>query len=157
MKIVRNLVVAFAVTLSGIAAHAADIYPSNADAKHDIHEALVKAKAEHKRVILDLGGNWCGDCQVLNQYFHQAPNDKLIAQNYIVVPVNIGRYDMNTDVAEKYGVNLKKGVPELVVLSPDEQVLNGMTMSAFESMRKMDPSTVTDFLNQWKPDLPSRR
>ena len=149
---IRVIVASLVFSVAGsIAVHAADIFPNTPDAKPEIREALMKAKAEHKRVILDFGGNWCGDCKVLDIYFHQSPNDKLLADNFILVDVNIGKYDMNTDVAEKYGVPLKKGVPALAVLAPDGRVLHAQTTGEFENMRHMEANSVTDFLNLWKP------
>ena len=68
----------------------AHIYPDVAMAKTDIQAALLKARREHKRVILDFGGDWCPDCQVLNIYFHQSPNKELLEKNYVLVDVNIG-------------------------------------------------------------------
>jgi thioredoxin 1 len=150
----RNLIAGLSVAVLSLAtARAAerDIFPNNPDAKPEIREALAKAKAEHKRVLLDFGGNWCGDCHALDIYFHQAPNDKLLSDNFILIDVNIGRYDMNTDVAEKYGVPLKKGVPALAVLAPDGKLLHAQTTGEFENMRHMEASSVTDFLNEWKP------
>lgn len=143
----------FAVALISLSASAQlkDVYPNTPDAKPEIHAALMKARQEHKRVILDFGGNWCPDCHVLDTYFHQSPNDKLLEDNYILVDVNIGRYDMNTDVAEKYGVPLKKGVPAVAVLSPDGKVVYAQATGEFENMRHMEAQSVTDFLNQWKP------
>lgn len=150
----RTILAGLAIALVSFAgAHAAehDIYPNNPDEKPQIREALVKAKAEHKRVLLDFGGNWCPDCHVLDIYFHQAPNDQLLNNNFVLVDVNIGRYDMNTDVAEKYGVPLKQGVPALCVLSPDGKVLHAQAAGEFRDMRHMEASSVTDFLNEWKP------
>ncbi|HEX3374991.1 MAG TPA: thioredoxin family protein, partial [Edaphobacter sp.] len=46
------------------------LYSAEADPKAEIAAALKQAGAEHKRVILDFGGDWCGDCQVLDIYFH---------------------------------------------------------------------------------------
>src|ERR1700759_5664028 len=68
------------------------IYPEGAQAARDIDAALATAAREKKRVLLDFGGNWCGDCQVLEIYFHDAANRALLEQNYVLVPVNIGRY-----------------------------------------------------------------
>ena len=149
----HNFLAGFAVALISLSASAQlkDVYPNTPDAKPEIHAALMKARQEHKRVILDFGGNWCPDCHVLDTYFHQSPNDKLLADNYILVDVNIGRYDMNTDVAEKYGVPLKKGVPAVAVLSPDGKVVYAQATGEFENMRHMEAQSVTDFLNQWKP------
>ena len=145
---VAGLVLAL-VSLSA-SAQMKDIYPDTPDAKPEIHAALLKAQHEHKRVILDFGGNWCPDCHVLDTYFHQAPNDKLLNDSFILVDVNIGRYDMNTDVAEKYGVPLKRGVPAVAVLSPNGKVLHAQTTGEFANMRHMEAQSVTDFLNQWK-------
>ena len=36
------------------------IYSDSADPKADIAAALVQARKEHKRVLLDFGGDWCG-------------------------------------------------------------------------------------------------
>src|SRR5580704_18689909 len=98
------------------------IYSDTADAHHDIAQALVTAQHEHKRVILDFGGNWCGDCQVLDIYMHQQPNLDLLDNNFVLVHVNIGHYDRNTDLAEKYEIPLKKGVPGLAVLDAHGKV-----------------------------------
>src|ERR1019366_2207184 len=56
------------------------IYSETAKPGVDIAAALAAAKRGHKRVILDFGGDWCGDCQVLDIYFHQSPNAQLLAK-----------------------------------------------------------------------------
>jgi thiol:disulfide interchange protein len=127
-----------------------DIYPDGAGAASDVANALTRAAREHKRVILDFGGNWCGDCHVLDIYFHDASNLALLNANYVLVHINVGKYDQNLDLAAKYGVPLAKGVPALVVLSPDGQVLLSQRHGEFEAMRKLDSSAVTEFLNKWK-------
>lgn len=127
------------------------IYPDPGVAKTEIHDALQRARAQHKRVILDFGGNWCGDCQVLDIYFHDPANKSLLEENFELVDVNIGRYDANTDIAGHYGIPLQKGVPALVILSPEGKVLLAQTHGEFESMRHLQSSDLTKFLNDWKP------
>jgi thiol:disulfide interchange protein len=126
------------------------IYSETADAKADIAAALVQAKREHMRAILDFGGDWCGDCQVLDFYFHQPPNADLLAKNFVLVHVWIGQMDANLDIPSRYGVPINKGVPALAVLAPDGNVLYAQQMGEFEKMRSMDSASVTEFLNQWK-------
>lgn len=130
---------------------ATTIYSDTADAKEEIRQALLKAAAEHKRVILDFGGNWCGDCQVLNIYFHDPGNARLLSTNYVLVDVNVGQYDKNLDLAKKYGIPLNKGVPALVVLDGAGRVVYAQRNGEFEKMRKLDSSVVTAFLQKWKP------
>ena len=126
------------------------IYSETADPKADIAAALVQAKREHKRVILDFGGDWCGDCQVLDIYFHQPENAALLDEHYVLVHVWIGHMDANTDVPAKYGVPIAKGVPALAVLAPDGSVIYAQKSGEFESMRRMESSSVTEFLEKWK-------
>lgn len=126
------------------------IYSETADAKADIAAALKQAKAEHKRVILDFGGDWCGDCQVLDIYFHQDPNAELLSKHFILVHVWIGHFDQNLDIPETYGVPLKKGVPALAVLDAHGKVLYSQSTGEFSDMRYMESTSVTNFLEHWK-------
>ncbi|MGC2298765.1 MAG: thioredoxin family protein [Acidobacteriaceae bacterium] len=130
------------------------IYNEGADAHAEIRDALATAAREHKRVILDFGGNWCGDCQVLDIYFRQQPNAQLLQSNYVLVDIDIGRYDHNTDLADKYDVPLKRGVPALAVLDAHGRVLYSQKTGEFENMRHMDPNSVTSFLEHWKSGGP---
>ena len=125
-----------------------NLYPPITDAAKDIKVGLAEAHRTHKRVILDFGGDWCGDCQVLDIYFNQSPNSELLANNFVKVNVNIGRMDANTDIAKKYGVPLN-GVPALAVLDDSGKVLYSQNKE-FSDMRYMQSTSVTDFLNQWK-------
>ncbi len=129
----------------------AHIYPEVAAAQGDIAQALAAAKREHKRVLLDFGGDWCGDCQVLNVYFHQPENASLLTKNYVLVDVNVGHFDQNIDLAAKYGVEVDHGVPALAVVRPDGKPVHSQTSGEFRDMRHMDSSSVHEFLEKWKP------
>ena len=126
------------------------IYSANANAHADIAQAIRTATREHKRIILDFGGNWCGDCQVLDIYMHQPPNNDILAQHYIVVHVDIGRFDKNLDLARKYNVPIKLGVPALAVLNSHGRLLYRHQHGEFERMSIVDPGSVTEFLQKWQ-------
>ena len=126
------------------------IYSDTANPKADIAAGLAKARREHKRVILDFGGDWCPDCQVLDIYFHQAPNADLLDKHFVLVHVWIGQMDKNIDLAAKYGVPIAKGVPALAVLAADGKVLYSQQTGQFNDMRHMESKSVTEFLNKWK-------
>ena len=127
-----------------------DIYPDPTEAKADLAAGLKTAAQSHKRILLDFGGDWCGDCQVLDIYFHQSPNEQLLAKHFVLVHIFIGHLDLNVDLAAKYGVPLKKGVPALAVLDAHGAVLYSQRTGEFENMRNMDAQSVTVFLNRWK-------
>lgn len=126
------------------------LYDETTDPRELIAAGLKQARAEHKRVILDFGGDWCGDCQVLDIYFHEDPNAELLNQHFVVVHVFIGHMDKNIDVAAKYGVPINRGVPALAVLDANGKTLYSQETGQFNDMRHMDAQSVTDFLNRWK-------
>jgi thiol:disulfide interchange protein len=123
------------------------LYSESANPATDISVAVARASREHKRILLDFGGNWCGDCQVLDIYYHQSPNAELLAKYFILVHVNIGHMDQNVDIARKYNVPITKGVPALAVLDSHGKLLYAEHQKEFEHTT---PSAITDFLNRWK-------
>jgi thioredoxin 1 len=127
-----------------------DIYPAPTQAAADITAALSSAAASHKRVIIDFGGNWCTDCHVLDSYFHDSTNAPILAANFILVHVNIGHMDANVEIAERYEIPLRKGVPAVAVLDAQGKLLYSQKTGEFEAMRHMQSTTVTDFLDHWK-------
>ena len=127
------------------------IYPNAAEAKTDIAAALAAAARDHKRVLLDFGGNWCSDCHILDATFHYPEVARLLGPNYEVVHINIGEYDKNLDLAEKYQIPLKRGVPELAVLDAKGDLLVSQKNADFENTSKIGLHDVEAFLDRWKP------
>ena len=143
-----TLIIAFALP----ARAAAPIYPDIAHASGDIAAAQQEAARTHRRVLVDFGGNWCTDCKVLDINMRKPENAALLEKNYVLVHVNVGDkgIETNFDVAERYGIPLKKGVPALAILEADGRVVHAQRSGEFESMRKMDPKSVGEFLTQWR-------
>jgi len=129
-----------------------NLYNKHADAKVEIEEAVAKAKKDHQRVILVFGGNWCYDCHVLDQAFHQTDVAPLLENNFQVVHVDIGDDGKkNNDLVAKYQVPLEKGVPALAILGPDGKLLYSQKNGEWESARSLDPDDIIAFLDKWKP------
>jgi thiol:disulfide interchange protein len=146
---------ALVIFTAGLARSAGpDIYPDPSHARADIAGALKSAAATHRRILLDFGGNWCGDCRVLDIYMHDGKNKPLIDQNFVVVHINIGQMDANLDLAEKYEIPLQRGVPALAVLSDRGKLLYSQKNGEFEAMRRMESASLTEFLVQWRPEHP---
>jgi thioredoxin 1 len=126
------------------------LYDPAANAHTDIQQALARAGRERKRVLLVFGGNWCYDCHVLEAAFHDPAIKPVLDRNYILVHVDVGEYNKNLDVAQKYAVPLDKGVPALVVLSSDGSVVFNQP-AGLTAARSLSPEDILLFLNKWKP------
>jgi thiol:disulfide interchange protein len=156
VKTIKIFALAILLALSASNARSAgrEIYPDPSQAKADLAAALKTAASTHKRILLDFGGNWCPDCQVLDIYLHNPANLHILEANYVLVHVNIGHMDENLDIAERYQIPLEKGVPALAVLSETGRLLYSQKSGQFESMRRIEVSAVTSFLVQWRPEQP---
>jgi thioredoxin 1 len=154
VKTLKFLALALLVCFVAGPARSADriIYPEPPQAGADLAAALKTAAAGHKRILLDFGGNWCGDCQVLDIYFHDPNNLPILNANFVLVHINVGHMDENLDIAKRFGVPLDKGVPALAVLSEHGKLLYSQKRGEFEAMRHMESSSVTSFLVQWRPE-----
>jgi thioredoxin 1 len=129
-----------------------NLYDKNANANLEIEEAIARAKNDHQRVILVFGANWCYDCHVLDQAFHQMDVAKILQKNFQVVHVDIGDDGKkNGNVAAEYQVPLEKGIPALAVLDPDGKLLYSQKNGEWESARSLDPDDLIALLNMWKP------
>ena len=123
-------------------------YDEAADARADIASALVQAAPGQRHVLVVFGANWCGDCKVLDAAFKAGAVAPLVAQRFQVVKVNVGRFDRNIDLAELYGVPLKKGIPAVVLLSPQGVALHATRSGELADARAMGDTGLYAFFDQ---------
>jgi thiol:disulfide interchange protein len=128
-------------------------YDENADANKAVDAALAKAKAEHKRAFIDLGGNWCGDCRVLGGLMALPEVKAFVDAHYVVVPVDVGRFNRNLQIPARWGMvqALKDGgAPTVLIVDPlTNKVVDAGHTGALEDARHMDPQSIMNWIAQW--------
>jgi protein disulfide-isomerase len=77
--------------------------------------------------------------------FKSGTSAPLINKSFKVVKVNVGRFDQNVDVAERYGVPLKLGIPAVAVLASDGSVTYATRGGELADARKMGETGIYDF------------
>jgi thiol-disulfide isomerase/thioredoxin len=128
-------------------------YPYNEAA--DANAAVAKARAEAKKrgtlLLIDLGGNWCGDCRVLAGTLELPSVKAFMDKHYTMVMVDVGRFERNLQVPARYGFNTRlKGVPTLLVVDPKtDRLLNRDDVFALSSAGDMSPQALADWLARW--------
>jgi protein disulfide-isomerase len=144
----RNFIATCLILISvGVSAAPAP-YDESADAKADIRAALVDTQQTKVPVLVVFGANWCGDCKMLDTAFKTGAAAPLIAKNFKVVKVNVGRFDHNVDVADSYGVPLKKGIPAVAVLSVQGKVTYVTQSGELADARAMGEDGVYQFFSK---------
>ena len=132
------------------------LYDTAADGKEQITAALKTAKAEHKRVILKFGANWCGWCHKLSGLLKTNTElAQLVKDNYVLVLIDVDRKH-NADTVEKYGNPTQHGLPVLVVLDTDGTQLTTQDTGKLEDGPRHDPAKVKAFLETWRKARPAK-
>lgn len=143
----RRLVMLAAVALLAQVAVAAAQWPydEKADAQADVKSALAQAQTEHRNVLLVFGANWCRDCRELDKAMH-GTSRPLIDGKFEVVKIDVGNFDKNLGIAQHYGDPIRKGIPAVVELSADDQVIYSTKGGELADARKMGDQVIYDFL-----------
>lgn len=125
-------------------------YDDKADAGRQVAQAKASAKASGKRLLIDLGGNWCPDCRVLAGIMELPEVRAFVKRHYEVVTVDVGRLDKNLQVARHYGVTKLNGVPAVLIVDPrTDKLINEGRLFALSDARHMTPQALADWLAQW--------
>jgi len=127
------------------------LYDESADTRQAISAAIVSAARTHKNIVLDFGANWCFDCHVLDEQMRKPELASIVEKNFVVVHVDVARMDKNLDLAAKYGVPLKRGIPALAVLDSGGKLLYAQDQGQFEDARHMSYEDIRAFFVKRKP------
>jgi thiol-disulfide isomerase/thioredoxin len=126
-------------------------YDEAANADRAVAAARAVALAHHKLLLIDLGGNWCGDCRILSSTMELPSLKPWVAAHYQVVLVDVGRFDKNLQIPARYGITSRlEGVPALLIIDPrTSRLLDAGHIAALADARSMTPQALADWLAQW--------
>lgn len=155
----RRRFVAAAALLAFVAprgAFAADLphnFDPKRDAARDLETALNMARATGRRVLVDVGGEWCTWCHILDRFFTTNVDLKRLRdQWYVVLKINWSPENTNTALLKRWPAI--KGYPHFFVLDVDGRLLHSQDTSALESGKSYDPAAMRAFLVRWAPGTP---
>jgi thioredoxin 1 len=131
------LISALLFSFNGWSIPAYEPYDENADALNSISKALKIAELENKYVLLQMGGNWCPDCRTLGEYFTRPDIKAWLDDRAILVSVDVGEWNRNLDVVEEYGNPISEGIPALVLLNSENEVMFATLAGELASARSM--------------------
>lgn len=143
-------VVFFAAALS-LQAATRPIYNEDANAGKILKAGIARASRTGKNVALIFGANWCSDCHALDEQMHKAKLARIIQRHFVVVKINVGRFDKNVEFAAKYGVPIKQGIPAIAILDPHGKLLYAQDQGQFANAGKMEYEPFVDFFEKWEP------
>lgn len=123
-------------------------YNPSADAAKDIAAAVKKAAKEKKRVLVDVGGNWCIWCKKLDEFFEtdKEAGDYMRA-HYVLVKVNWSEENKNEAVLARYPK--VEAFPHLFVLDNKGKLVHSQPTGELENGPGHDHTKVLTFLKKY--------
>ena len=79
-------------------------YDEKANADAQVDAAIARAKKTGKRVMIDLGGNWCADCRIMAGLMELPEMERFLSAHYEIVSVDVGRFNRNLQIPARYGI-----------------------------------------------------
>ena len=138
-----------AADIAAVAALNAGFDPKR-DPASDLEMARVEAQRGGKRILLDVGGEWCSWCHLLDKFVEgDAEIRSFRDANYVWMKVNYSEENENRAFLSKYPAI--KGYPHLFVLDADGQLLHSQFTGALEKGKGYDRAKFFTFLKTWAP------
>src|ERR1700730_7647113 len=112
-------------------------YDPNRDAAEDIQDAIKEAQHTNRRILLEVGGEWCSWCHTLDRFFEAHPDLLLLRdKNFVTVKINFSQENENKEVLSRYGAI--SGYPHIFVLDSDGKLLQSQGTGVLESGKSYD-------------------
>ena len=157
--VISLLTVLFALTINA-QTKLRKVYNEDINPIEQIDKALVKAKAEGKFVVCQVGGNWCSWCLRLADFITKdTVISDVINKNFVYIHVNYNprksEGEEKAKLAKKMLARLNNparfGFPVLVVLDEDGKVIHIQDSSFLEEGQSYNQAKVLRFFKNWTP------
>lgn len=129
------------------------IYHPTADGEEILAAALRQARRDGKRVLLNLGANWCSDSQAMVRLFRSDPAiRRQVQQHFVPAMVDVNRKNganRNQALAARFGDPLARGIPVLLVLDGEGALLNDDPAERLSDDAHKHPAEVLAYLRKW--------
>ena len=102
-----------------------------------------------KQPVVIFGGNWCPDCRILEGTLAMPTIKKFLQQHYQVMHIDIGRYDRNMELMDHLNIESKKGVPRVVILDLEKNILNSSTISEWTTARDRKQQEIYNYFQKF--------
>lgn len=130
------------------------VFDPGRNASADLHLAQDQARLQHKNILVDVGGNWCPSCILLDRTLKEDANlQSLLTLNYILVHVNWSSDNRNNQALGAFPT--PHGYPALYVTSPDGHLVRAENTEALEETTQQGTvysrAALATFLTRYAP------
>ena len=128
----------------------ADGYDPRRDPEKDLAAASAEAKKSNKNIFVEVGGEWCSWCHILDRFFHEHPDlEALRDKNYVSMKVNMSQENPNRAFLSRFpGIH---GYPHIFILDVNGNLVQSQATNVLEDGRSYNARRFQKFLEQFAP------
>ncbi|MBK8726296.1 MAG: thioredoxin family protein [Holophagaceae bacterium] len=150
-----NLALALAFAVPALAqpapappTHAGPFDPSR-DAARDFEAAKTEARRTGRRILVDVGGNWCSWCRLLDRFYGEHKDlQALRDKHFVTLLVNYSPEQKNEALLGQFPK--VKGYPHFFVLDATGKLLHSQDTGVLEDGKGYSREKMAAFLKAWK-------
>lgn len=149
MKLLSIFAVFFIITTL----NASELYSLKYDPKRDPFSdgkaAIALAQQTNRRILIEVGGDWCKWCHILDGFINSNPEIKRELYNtFVVLKVNVSDENSNQDFLAAFPKI--KGYPHMFVTESSGSVIHSQDVGEFIENSKYSKKKFLLFLKKWK-------
>ena len=110
---------------------------------------ILDTLTERKQPLVIFGANWCPDAQCLEAVMQLPSVAQFIAIHYAVMRVDLGDYDINMGLIERFGLPSQEGVPRVFILDLKGESINIETNDRWRTARDSHPQEIFDYFQNF--------
>jgi len=123
-------------------------YDPKRDAFQDGRDAIQLAQKTNRRILIELGGDWCKWCHILDRFLNKNPDiKKELHQTFVFLKVNVSDENYNDEFLKVFPRPL--GYPHMYVTEKDGNLLLSKDTADFFENKKYSAKKFKVFFKKW--------
>ena len=123
-------------------------YKPGSNARAVFASGLSSAISTNNYLMVVFGADWCPDCRKLYENLASEEVASYMDDHMNFVTIDVGRKDLNIDLAAELGVTVSNGIPVAVFFSPDGDLIGTTNQGELEPSRYFSSSQILRFVRK---------
>lgn len=125
------------------------VYDVERDPNADGRDALRLARETSRKVLIEVGGDWCSWCHIIDRFIKDHPNvESRLHETFVVLKVNIS--DANDNAEFMAAFPPAKGYPHMYITDSKGTILYSKDTADFRENKKYSAPLFMAFFDRWQ-------
>lgn len=124
-------------------------YSPRANPYRDLEQAIERASAENKRILIVVGGDWCVWCEILDRFLARDADARVAFEGSFVM-LKVHMSSQNENIAFLSGFPDSVGYPDFFILDSNGAYLGRQQTNVLEGTGDYDRARMLAFARRWR-------